>query len=321
MQKKLSEIIWSEKYRPQKVEHLILPERLRNRFIGNEIGQSLLFGGPAGTGKTSLAKILAKDRSTLFINGSSNRGIDVVRKDIHEFGSTASLISSKKKVIIIDEGDKFTSAAQDALKATIEQCSNNVFFIFTANNPERLSEPLHSRLEYINFNFSAEEEREQKVQYIKRIQLILKNEGGYKISNDSLKYIITQLYPDMRKIISTLYKASRSIKPGEEIKLKDIASDSLLEFNDLYTKLLEEWRPNEMYKFVKSHYTGKEYDVMSTFSTHFLEFINKHEKHNTKTLSAAVIVQKYSYEMTTGSVNPMVTLLACCHMLAQLFKS
>lgn len=320
MSKQFSELIWVEKYRPKKLEHILLPQRIKERFK-KELGAHLLLGGSSGLGKTTLAKILTEGRSVLFINGSSTRGIDIVRNDINEFARTNSLISNKKKIILVDEGDKFTKDAQDALKAIIEIHHKNVFFIFTANNPERLDEHLKSRLEYINFNFTEEESKEQKIQYVKRIQGILQNEGNFRISNDALKYILKNLYPDLRQIINVLYKATRSLKEGSIVEVKHLSDSILVENTELYEKIVTEWRPEAMYKFVKSTYSGKEFETLSSLGTHFLEYLNSNEKHQSKTLPAAIVIHKYIYEATTGSINPLIPLLACVGMLSNLFKS
>lgn len=316
--KKRSEMVWTEKYRPKKIEDAILPQRIRQLFENGEIGDNYLFGGTAGLGKTTLAKILASGRSTLYIDGSTQRGIDVVRNQIIDFISVNSLTSTKKKVVIIDESDKFTKDAQDSLKATIETYHKNAWFIFTANNPERLISPLHSRLTFVSFNFTDEEKKEQRLQYIKRIQLILKKEGDYTIDKDALGYLLTTVYPDMRKIIKLLYYASKSIK-GKAITLNDLSKSNDEINDDLYQFLLDEYREEKIYAFVKSKFSGKEQQTLISLGDPFLEFLMKKEKYQSKVLTAAMVVQKYTYE-SNFAVDPLITLLACCCALSNVLR-
>lgn len=320
MSAKYSEVLWVEKYRPKKLQDLIIPERIRERFAENEIGSNILLGGTAGVGKTTLAKILGEGRSVLFINASSNRGIDVVRSDIANFSSTASLVSTKKKLIILDEADNFSQDAQKALKGAIEQYAQNVFFIFTANNPERLIAPLQSRLEYIQFNFTEAEEKEQKLQYVKRIKMILKREGDYEIENDALIYILKKVYPDLRQIINILYQTTRSLAKSSKIKITDVTKNYSGDNTEFYELLLTEHRQEKLYVYVKSNFNGKETQTLMSLSTNFLEFLNNHATHFDKSLTAAMITHKYVYEATTGSIDPLIPLLACTGALSDLFK-
>lgn len=321
MAKKYSEILWVEKYRPKKIKDIIVPDRIRHRFEEGEIGANLLFGGTAGIGKTTLAKILSADRSCLFINASQERGIDTVRTKIKDFASTASLVSSKKKVIILDEADNFSSDAQKALKGAIEAYTQNVFFIFTANNPERLISPLMSRLEYINFNFSAQEEQEVKKQYLNRIKFILSNEGRFKIENEALIYVMKKVYPDLRQIINLLYQATRNLKEGDTITHQHVATNYAGDNDEFFEFIIKEFKPEKIYQYVKSNFTGKEIGTLNSLGHGFLEFLNNHEKHFDKTLAASMIVHKYTYEASTGAIDPLIPLLACSGALSELFKS
>ena len=148
----MSDFIWVEKYRPQKIDECILPENIKKTFSDflnkGEI-PNMLLSGPPGVGKTTVAKALCNQLGVDYyvINGSDEgRFLDTVRNNAKNFASTVSLSSdSKHKVIIIDEADNTTSDVRLLLRASIEEFSNNCRFIFTCNYKNKIIEPLHSR--------------------------------------------------------------------------------------------------------------------------------------------------------------------------------
>ncbi len=211
--------IWVEKYRPKTIEDIILSDELKDFLVklkndSKDTGAvpNLLFSGPAGCGKTSLAKIIATDVldcQYLYINGSEETSIDVVRTKIIGFAQTKS-IDGKVKLIILDEADGLSSStavgrssAQQALKNVIEEYSTNTRFIFTTNHPDKIIEPIHSRLLHFTFNLDEKD-------CMKQALSILKSEG-VELNKDQVpvfKQLIHKLAPDLRNIIIQLQKAS-----------------------------------------------------------------------------------------------------------------
>lgn len=318
--KPLSEIVWVEKYRPRKFKDIILPNRLREKFEDITLDGHLLFSGTSGLGKTTLAKILANDRSTLFIDGSRETSIDVIRTKIVDFSSTASLMHhGKKKVIIIDEGERVSIAGQKALKATIESFERNVIFIFTSNNPEKLDDKLRSRLNEIKFNFSGDEDIEIKKQYLHRLKFIAQKEGGWLLSKEVILYLFKSVYPDLRAMINKIYMASKGLKEGATISLADLGHTDSSKETELYETIIKEHKPENLYKFIKSNFQGRESDALSSLGNEFLEYLNKHDEHFNKTMTASIIVHRYTYEATTGSIDPLIPLLACASSLSKIF--
>ena len=136
----MSDFIWVEKYRPQKIEDCILPENIKktfSEFLNKGEIPNMLLAGPPGIGKTTVAKALCNELGADYyvINGSDEgRFLDTVRNNAKNFASTVSFSSeAKHKVIIIDEADNTTSDVQLLLRASIEEFSNNCRFIFTCN--------------------------------------------------------------------------------------------------------------------------------------------------------------------------------------------
>ena len=140
--------LWVEKYRPITLEEYIGNEVIKNKiadYLKQGSIQNLLFHGVAGTGKTTLAKLIAKNLNCdlLYLNASDERGIDTIREKIIPFASSMSF--NDIKIIILDEADYLTPQAQATLRNTIESCSKTTRFILTCNYLERIISPLQSR--------------------------------------------------------------------------------------------------------------------------------------------------------------------------------
>jgi len=204
--------LWAEKYRPQIVDDVIVDEALKNSFkkYVEEGGfpNLILHSRQSGTGKTTLAKALAQElgMEVLFINGSINGTIDVVRNDFTNFVKTYSM-NMNRKVIIIDEGDKLSTAMQDGLRTFFEENSAHVRFIITCNHLERIGTALQSRCVIHHFQNS---ELETKKRAVVRTLEILKLEGRKFNPQDVMKFVY-QTYPDMRSILNDLQNDSENI--------------------------------------------------------------------------------------------------------------
>lgn len=221
--------IWVEKYRPQEIEDCVLPKALKNSF--KEIVKSgnmpnMIFAGSAGTGKTTVAKALCKEMGCdwIFINGSEESGIDVLRNKIKQFASSISL-SGGAKVVIIDEAEYLgVHSTQPALRAFMEEFSNNCRFILTCNFKNRIIEPLHSRCTVIEFNVNKKTLAGLAAKFMTRLQTILKNEG---VSADDavLAQLICKHAPDWRRVIGECQRHSLTGSISAHI-LADSGDDS-----------------------------------------------------------------------------------------------
>jgi DNA polymerase III delta prime subunit len=204
----MSSTLWVEQYRPQTLEDCILSPRLREVFAQMvETGelQNLLFVGPAGTGKTSVAKALAKDLGldVLVINGSENTGIDVLRTDIRQFASTYSF-SNAGKLVIIDEAEYLNpNSTQPAFRAFVEEFASTCQFILCANYPAKLIPEIHSRFPKIDFTPSNDEKVELANRYLKRVSTIL-TDKGIAFDKKVLAPLVVKRFPDLRAIIGAI---------------------------------------------------------------------------------------------------------------------
>ena len=192
--------LWVEKYRPQTLEEYVGNETIKNKiadYLKQGSIQNLLFHGVAGTGKTTLAKLIAKNLNCdlLYINASDERGIDTIRDKIIPFASSMSF--NDVKIVILDEADYITPQAQATLRNTIEACSKTTRFIFTCNYLERIISPLQSRCQTFEITPPSKQEVNNKC------KSILSTEDISYENNDVLTVIDTH-YPDIRKIINTL---------------------------------------------------------------------------------------------------------------------
>tara|TARA_R100000388_G_scaffold93967_1_gene79831 strand:+ start:673 stop:1611 length:939 start_codon:yes stop_codon:yes gene_type:complete len=205
---KLEHSLWVEKYRPNMLDSYIGNEHLKNKikiYLKNGDLPHLLLYGRAGTGKTTLAKLLVNniDCDYLYINASDENSVDTVRNKVRSFASTIGF--KDMKVIILDECDYITPNAQAALRNLMETFSKHTRFILTCNYVERIIDPIQSRCQ--PFQIVPPSRKEVAV----HLSDILKNEEvTYEV--DDVATLVNGGYPDIRRVINF---AQRQVVDGK----------------------------------------------------------------------------------------------------------
>ena len=224
-------------------DHSLLVERYRSKTLDEYVGnenikktiqqyldqndiQNFIFYGPAGTGKTTLAKLIVNnlDCDHIYINASDERGIETIRDKVSGFSSVMSF--KPIKVVILDEADFLTIQAQASLRNVIETFSRTTRFILTCNYIERIIDPLQSRCQVLKIVPPSKQE------IARHLNTILINEIGKGWDVNSLVNIVNTHYPDIRKMLNTI---QLSIKDG-----KLVVDESILVANNYINDVLKE---------------------------------------------------------------------------------
>lgn len=206
--RKKEHTLWVEKYRSQNLDSYVGNENIKStigKYLQQNDIQNFLFYGPAGTGKTTLAKLIVNnlDCDYMYINASDERGIDTIRDKVTGFASAASFKSLK--VVILDEADFITIQGQAALRNVIETYSRTTRFILTCNFVERIIDPLQSRCQVLKIVPPSKQDIAKHV-----AKVLEQEEVSYTM--DDIKILVTQFYPDVRKMLNT---AQLSNQDGE----------------------------------------------------------------------------------------------------------
>ena len=249
-----------EKYRPTDLKYYIGNEQVKEtiqKYLDQNDIQNFIFYGPAGTGKTTLAKLIVKnlDCDYLYINASDENGIDTIREKVKGFASAASWKGIK--VVILDEADFITINGQAALRNVIETFSRSTRFILTCNFIERIIDPIQSRCQVLKIVPPS------KLVIAHHLVGILEKENIKYHSKSQIATIVNKNYPDVRKMLNTIQLSNQNgeIKVNELvltsnnytkevlkeltetknwIKIRQIIADSgVKDFEELYRLLFE----------------------------------------------------------------------------------
>lgn len=246
------EEIWTEKYRPKKLEEVAgqnaiiknLQSYVRQRNLPH-----LIFSGPAGVGKTAAAIAMARElygntwaENFTELNASDERGIDVVRNKIKNFARTMPIGDASFKLIFLDEADALTDAAQSALRRTMERHSGTCRFILSCNYSSKIIEPIQSRCSVYRFKSLSYDAIAARIRYIA-------DKEGLKLSDDAVRALNYVAMGDMRRAINALQSAavlSSAIKP------------------EMIYEITATARPEEIKELINKALEGKFFDALDT---------------------------------------------------------
>lgn len=235
--------LWVEKYRPKTLDDLLLTEENKQYFLSiKDDIPNLLFHGNAGTGKTTLAKILVNDvlnAQYLYINASDENGIDTIRGKVISFSQIRSF-DGTKKVIILDEFCGMTLDAQRILRNVMEEYHDSTRFILTANYINKIIEPIKSRCSMFELKTNIDDVIKRCVSILVKEQIQINDDEKKKITN-----FVSTRFPDIRRTINDLQKFSISGK------LNILENDEISNFaNTIYDKIIKKVSSLEIRKYV-----------------------------------------------------------------------
>lgn len=306
----------TEKLRPKKFQHLILPPRISEQLNAGKLEQNFLLYGSQGLGKTSAAKVMASSDGFdhIYINCSDETGVDVIRDKITSFCSSASVlnIGGRMKCVILDELDGVSDQFFKALRGTIEKFAVNTRFIATCNYINKIPEPIQSRFVTVNMDMLDGGEVEYvKLEWRKRFGTLF-TKLNIGITEDLLENFIDAAFPDMRKAI---YKVETlSISKVENVTKSQITSKDW-EFEPMFKLIIAQGDSYENYKHIVKEYQGSVTEVLASLGSDFPEWIADNHPDKLPKIPVVIIEVAAHQAMRNQVIDPVISLLSLVYKL------
>jgi len=292
--------LWVEKYRPRKLDEYVGNEHLKQKvsdYLQSGDVPHLLFFGKAGTGKTTLAKLIVNSISCdyIIINASDENNVDTVRNKVKGFASTIGF--KDMKIIILDEFDYMTPNAQAILRNLMETFSKHCRFILTCNYVEKVIDPIQSRCQ--TFQIVPPTKKDVAVQIS---QILGKEDVSFEPKD--LVPIIDSSYPDIRKIINTCQLNS------SKGKLK-LDTTSVID-SDIKSKVVEilkgnDAKPNK-WKNIRQAIADSRVQDFTEFYTYLYEKVDEYGSGNTSNI---ILILSESQHKDALVVDKEITFMSC----------
>jgi len=254
--------LWTEKYRPQTIDGYVFTDPTQRaqieHFVSEKSVPHLLFTGPAGTGKTTLAKILVNSLDIdpydfLQVNASRDNGVDFLKNKIEGFVSTMPF--GDLKIVLLDEADYLSHNAQAILRGLMETYQSQARFILTANLAHKIITPLKSRCQQIIID------KTDKTEFTTRAATVLINEG-IEFDIDTLDSYVRATYPDLRSCLKLLQSNSLS---GSLNISKNSSNDSTTDYKLEVIELFKAGKIREARILFCTHTSADECEAMFTW--------------------------------------------------------
>lgn len=313
-----------EKYMPHDWDTIVLPESVKKNLqnIQKQRGYRLLLFGSPGNGKSSSARIMAKDDSVKYLSGSNDFNIDTLRSKVYAFAGNKS-VTGQQKTIIIDEFENIRDNIQDAFKIILDQ-AKSTNFIFCTNEVEKVNSAIRSRCTNFEYDFINSNYEEFFKLYSgwlgKIVREILQDKGieySKEIHGPALVEIRKNNFPDFRHTLVTLQSI---IDSEQDITVESVSKCSVntKQLVELYNLVMDQTiAPDKLYGEI-CKYKDTEKDALLSLGEPFFKYLNDRGLYD-KTIMVATVVSKYC-DSYLVSINKFVTFMACINELRTIFR-
>jgi replication factor C small subunit len=293
--------IWTEKYRPTELADYIGNESIKSKvkvyLESGEIPHLLLYG-KAGTGKTTLAKLIIKNIECdhIYINASDENNVDTVRTKVRDFSSSVGF--TPLKVVILDEADYMTPNAQAALRNLMETFSKHTRFILTCNYVEKIIDPIQSRCQVFGVTPPSRKDVAERL-------LFITNEESIVEDKDAIVQIVNATYPDIRRSINALQRQTVNHKIV-------VDKQSLLEA-EYVSKILDELKNGKSFTTIRKIIADSQVKNFEDLYRYLFENVDEYAKD----VAACILILADSQYQSAFSVDKEINIMGMFYKLLQ----
>lgn len=291
----LKNTAWEEKYRPTKLDDVILPDNIknnvRNSYKDNEFQNMIFHSGSPGTGKTTVARVIPEEHGCdyMFIKAAGEARLELVEA-ISSYGMQQS-VNGKPRFVVLDEGDRIPPNSINtfyaALQPLIESTADTLRYIITCNSLHLIPQAIHSRCRPISFSHADSSVKKSMWKRLKQIAELETKKSGGTVNKETLGQIAKVNYPDMRAMINHMqfnFKANNGSIDGNitTISLDHIKkvwelikeNDEILPVRKYYTEHISDL--NEMYLPLLNHITDNDYEFSKKYILSLGKIVSDH---------------------------------------------